>query len=357
MPVLSKIKNRFGGARRISDFLDWQREKRLELNPDFQRGSVWTPAARTFLIDTILRQLPIPKVYLRTRINLANQKLVREVVDGQQRLRAILDFAENKFSLSKRAGEFVGMRYADLSEDQQEIFLGYPLAVDQLVNASTDDVLEVFARLNSYTVSLNGPEKRHAKFQGDFKWAVRAASRRWAELWKKYNILTVRERVRMLDDSLTAEMVGILLEGIKDGGQPKIDALYKKYDKAFDADSIANLDTVLRYFVEHFADGLVGSPLLNPPHLLMLFGALSYILIGIPDGELTPNELVGLQRVMGHDLDRVRDDLQLLGAIIGADNEPLDYIEFWRASRSSTQRIASRRVRFPVYVRALSSTI
>jgi hypothetical protein len=161
----------------------------------------------------------------------------------------------------------------------------------------------------------------------------------------------------MLDDSLTAEMVGILLEGIKDGGQPKIDALYKKYDKAFDADSIANLDTVLRYFVEHFADGLVGSPLLNPPHLLMLFGALSYILIGIPDGELTPNELVGLQRVMGHDLDRVRDDLQLLGAIIGADNEPLDYIEFWRASRSSTQRIASRRVRFPVYVRALSSTI
>ncbi len=206
---------------RISDFLDWHREKRLELSPDFQRGSVWTPAARTFLIDTILRQLPVPKVYLRTRINVATKKSVREVVDGQQRLRAILDFAENKLVLSKRASEFVGKRYSDLSEQQQEAFLSYPIAVDQLVNASIDDVLEVFARLNSYTVSLNDPEKRHAKWQGDFKWAIRASSRKWAAFWEKYKVLTVRERIRMLDDSLTAEMVGILLEGIKDGGQPR----------------------------------------------------------------------------------------------------------------------------------------
>ena len=92
------------------------------------------------------------------------------------------------------------------------------------MNASDDDVLEVFARLNSYMVTLNPPEKRHAKYQGEFKWAIRAASRRWAVLWEKYKVLTVRERVRMLDDSLTAEMVGVLLDGVADGGQPKIDA-------------------------------------------------------------------------------------------------------------------------------------
>src|SRR5665213_3326483 len=192
---------------RISDFLDWHREKRLELNPAFQRGSVWSPPARTFLIDTILRQLPIPKVYLRTKIDVSTKKSIREVVDGQQRLRAILDFSDDKFPLSKRASEFAGLKYSDLAEDKQEVFLGYPIAVDQLVNASTDDVLEVFARLNSYTVTLNGPEKRHAKYQGDFKWAVRAASRRWGHLWENLNVLTTRERVRMLDDSLTAEML------------------------------------------------------------------------------------------------------------------------------------------------------
>ncbi|MGA2001591.1 MAG: DUF262 domain-containing protein [Terriglobales bacterium] len=341
---------------RISDFLDWHRQKRLELNPDFQRGSVWTPAARTFLIDTILRQLPVPKVYLRTKINVATKKSVREVVDGQQRLRAIIDFAENKFSLSKRASEFVGKRYSDLTEEQQEAFLSYPIAVDQLVNASIDDVLEVFARLNSYTVSLNGPEKRHAKWQGDFKWAIRAASRKWASLWEDYKVLTVRERVRMLDDSLTAEMVGILLDGIKDGGQPKIDALYKKYDKVFDTISIKNLDKTLKYFVQNLAERLIDTPLMNPPHLLMLFGGLAHILIGIPPGDLTPGEFAKLPRSMAKDLDRVRDNLLLLGAIVDGDAEPAEpYAEFWKASRSSTQRIASRRVRFPFYVRALSS--
>ena len=76
---------------RISDFVEWHKEKRLNLNPDFQRGSVWSPGARTFLIDTILRQLPVPKVYLRTNIDVATKKTVREVVDGQQRMRAILD--------------------------------------------------------------------------------------------------------------------------------------------------------------------------------------------------------------------------------------------------------------------------
>ena len=73
---------------RISDFLDWHREKRLEINQDFQRGSVWKPAARTFLIDTILRELPVPKVYLRTKIDVVTKKSVREIVDGQQRLKA-----------------------------------------------------------------------------------------------------------------------------------------------------------------------------------------------------------------------------------------------------------------------------
>ena len=86
---------------RISDFIDWRKQKRLNLNPNFQRGSVWSPAARTFLIDTILRQLPIPKVYLRTNIDVTTKQTIREVVDGQQRIRAILDFSDDLFPYQK----------------------------------------------------------------------------------------------------------------------------------------------------------------------------------------------------------------------------------------------------------------
>jgi hypothetical protein len=340
----------------ISDFLDWHREKRLELNPDFQRGSVWTPAARTFLIDTILRQLPVPKVYLRTKIDVSTKHSIREVVDGQQRLRAVIDFAEDKFALSKRASEFAGKKYSDLAEKEQETFLGYPIAVDQLVNASTDDVLEVFARLNSYTVTLNGPEKRHARYQGDFKWAIRAASRRWGHLWEHFSILTTRERVRMLDDSLTAEMVGVLLDGVSDGGQPKIDALYKKYDKQFNSAIIGRLDDVLSFLVDNLASDLIGTPILNSTHLLMLFAAIASVNVGIPQGELTQQEYAMEEKEMLPDLDIVKDNLRTLAAVLDSESQPTSDTlgKFWLASKSSTQRIASRRIRYPMYVKALT---
>jgi hypothetical protein len=343
---------------RISDFVEWHRQKRLDLNPDFQRGSVWSPAARTFLIDTILRQLPVPKVYLRTKIDVVTKHAIREVVDGQQRMRAILDFANDGFALSKRAGEFFGLKYSTMTVEQQEHFLSYPIAVDQLVNATDTDVLEVFARLNSYTVTLNHPEKRHAKFQGDFKWAVRAEAQKWKVLWETYKILTVKQRVRMLDDSLTAEMFGVLLDGVSDGGQVKITALYKKYDPGFDADITTRLDTVLKFFVEHMAEHLIESPLLRPTHFLMLFSALAALLVGIPGNKQVPKvDHIGAKAIMAN-LESAREKLQQLGSIIDSEDEPSrKYVQFWKASRATTQRIASREVRFPFFVRALSPKV
>jgi hypothetical protein len=341
---------------RITDIIDWEKQKALEINTDFQRGSVWKSAARTMLIDTILRQYPIPKIYLRTKINVSTQKAVREIVDGQQRIRAILDFAENKFALTPRAQEFKGMRYSNLSDEQKATFLSYPIAVDQLVNAGDEEVLEVFARLNSYTVSLNGAEKRHAKFQGDFKFAVRDTSKKWADFWKDYDILSTQKRVRMQDDALTAEMIGSLLEGVKDGGDPKIWALYNKFDTNFDAGVITKFDAVLKYLEKNFAESLRSTPLLNPPHLLTLFTAVAFILVGIPNGDLTAAEIQGLPTAMFDDLDRTRENLLLLASLIDTDEEPEQTLSpFWKASHSSTQRIASRRIRFPFYVRALGS--
>jgi hypothetical protein len=49
----------------VNDFLEWESRSQLELNPRFQRGPVWSPAAKSFLIDTMLRGKPIPKIYMR----------------------------------------------------------------------------------------------------------------------------------------------------------------------------------------------------------------------------------------------------------------------------------------------------
>ena len=336
---------------RISDFLEWHKENKLILNPSFQRGSVWPSAARSFLIDTILRELPIPKIYFRTTIDLLTKKSVREVVDGQQRLRAIIEFAADKFVLSKVAKEFRGKKYSTLDPALQGIFLSYPIAVGQLVNATDSDVFEVFARLNSYNVQANEPEKRHAKYQGEFKWTVHEMATKWTVLWETYKIVSTRDRVRMLADSLMAEMFTVLLEGVVDGGQPKIDKIYSKYDKDFDVTVIGKIDEVLGFFVENLAEDLKDTPLCNAPHFLMLFAALAHALKGIPQGEL--EALPDRDPLALTDLQICRDNLAEIGSVIASAEPVGGFEEFWTASRSSTQRIASREKRFPLYYQAL----
>jgi hypothetical protein len=340
---------------RVADFLEWHREKKLTLNPEFQRGSVWTPPARVYLIDTILRELPIPKIYIRTIVDVQTKKSIREVVDGQQRLKAIIDFAEDKIRLTRRAGEFSGLTYSDLDDEQKEIFLSYPLAVGQLLNASDDEVLEIFARLNSYSVQLNAPEKRHARFSGDFKWAVRDASRRWSVLWDTYRIVSVRQRVRMLDDSLMAEMFSVLLKGVTDGGQSRIDRLYEEQEESYgpENDTPDRVSRVLEYFTEHLVEDLVGTILLSAPHFLMLYAALAHALLGIPKGELEEIPNREAQPIL--QLESARSALLTLATVIEAPRPPREYGDFWRASRSSTQRISSRRIRFPVFFRAVTA--
>ncbi|MFZ3078236.1 MAG: DUF262 domain-containing protein [Bellilinea sp.] len=340
---------------RISDFLDWYSEKRLILNPDFQRRSVWTPDARTFLIDTILRQLPIPKIYMRTTIDVLTKKSIREVVDGQQRLRAIIDFSDDKFRLGKRANEFVGLQFSTLNQEQKEVFLSYAIAVDQLLNATDEDVLEVFARLNSYSVSLNDAEKRHARYQGDFKWAVYETSKNWKILWEKLGILSVRQRVRMLDDQLTAEMYGVLLNGVTDGGQPKLNSLYNSYNENFPNEPMITnaINEILIYFTDKFGDALMGTPVLNSPHFLMLFAALAHAIKGIPSGDIKPQDMPIRGDGVLSDIRIAQSNLLKLAAIIESEEPNPGFEEFWKASRSSTQRIASRSIRFPVFYQAL----
>ena len=81
----------------IADFLEWNANNLLDLSPKFQRRSVWTRAAKSFLIDTILRGKPMPKVFLTQ--DLIEKKNVRTVVDGQQRIRTILEFAAGAFTV------------------------------------------------------------------------------------------------------------------------------------------------------------------------------------------------------------------------------------------------------------------
>jgi hypothetical protein len=138
-------------------------QPRINTNPDFQRPAVWTTAQKQLLVDTVLRDYDVPKLYWR---KLAAKPDRYDVVDGQQRLRAIWAFFAGDFKCPKDAEpidgtDIAGCRYEDLPNDLRMRFDVYPLDIVILEETDDDEVREMFIRLQDGT-TLKAQEKRNA---------------------------------------------------------------------------------------------------------------------------------------------------------------------------------------------------
>ena len=103
----------------------------LSLTPKFQRRGVWKPAARSFFVDSLLRGLPVPPIYLRQQQSPERDRVIREVVDGQQRIAAVLDFMEGKYRLSKTLKEsWRGKTFSGLTTAEQDRITTYAFSVE-----------------------------------------------------------------------------------------------------------------------------------------------------------------------------------------------------------------------------------
>ena len=167
------------GKYSVAELVDWYRNRALVVNPEYQRGGgLWPTAAKSYFIDTILRDFPFPKVYFHERIDKSSKKPRREIVDGQQRLSTIVEYADGKFPLGRNARDLEGKRFQDLSDEAQEAFWSYTVSVDVIRNADRNEILQMFRRMNAFTLPLNEAEKRHSEFFGEFKdWVNRALDR------------------------------------------------------------------------------------------------------------------------------------------------------------------------------------
>jgi uncharacterized protein with ParB-like and HNH nuclease domain len=222
----------------INDFLEWSNNKQLELNPKFQRRSVWTDTARSFLMDTIVRGKPIPKVFIRQKINVQTRLSIREVVDGQQRLRTILLYLRDGFVISKKHHPiYGGLYFSQLDQVDEEIqanILSYEISADLLVNLPDSEILDIFSRLNSYSVTLNLQEKINANHFGPFKTLADRVAHTFNDFWVDNKILTDNDILRMGDTTLCADILIAMIEGIK--SKKQIKPFYDKYEDEFNHD-------------------------------------------------------------------------------------------------------------------------
>jgi hypothetical protein len=163
---------------------------RIQLDPDYQRMSdIWTTDKRQGLVDTILNDFDIPKLYLHkfsAPLKKGHHTYDYAIIDGKQRLETMWGFIEGNIALAPEfdffkdptiaAGE---MTYQELGKEYPDLKVQFDSFQLSVVCIETDDiemVEEMFLRLNE-SAPLSAPEKRTA-YGGPMPQAIRRLAQR-----------------------------------------------------------------------------------------------------------------------------------------------------------------------------------
>jgi hypothetical protein len=239
------------GSYAIANLYDWYKQSpsQITLNPKFQRHAVWSTLAKSYLINTVLQGLPLPIFFIRNCTDTQTKKIAREVIDGQQRLRAIFNFIDNGFPLEKVQNEqYGGLYFSQLPDAIQYDILSYELTVNELEGIDDKDVLDIFARLNSYGVKLNNQELLNVKYFGYFKQLAYSLGFTFAKFWERNKLFSNANIMRMKETEFVSDLLVSMLDGVQD--IKSLDKYYQIYDERFDEREVleARFKETIDYF-------------------------------------------------------------------------------------------------------------
>jgi hypothetical protein len=216
----------------ISDLLGFYNAKSLDINPWYQRRSVWSAPQKAYLMNTIFEKKPVPSIYIRQQIDIENEKSLKEVVDGQQRVRTIIEYRADMFA-AKHPNHKGRVKYSQLTSAQKSGLLSTSLSVGYLIGANDQDVIEIFGRINSVSKTLNPMEKLNALFSGDFKQFCLNQAVARLPLWRTTGLFNANEISRMQEVQFMADLIINLIEGLIDYNPAKIKKYFKDFDEEF----------------------------------------------------------------------------------------------------------------------------
>lgn len=215
------------------------KDKRIILDSDFQRESVWKPVQKAELVESILMGLPLPIFYF-------NQDKVGKliVVDGRQRLTALFEFMSDKWGLKglKVLKELNGYKFKDLTPVVQAQIEDYQIQAHVIQPPTPDRIkFDIFDRVNRAGTQLNKQEIRNALYQGystallnkvvetnEFLYATDKAFEKNARMKDKYLVLRFLAFELYFNDKLLIdnkkyiykndidELLGLAMEYIND---------------------------------------------------------------------------------------------------------------------------------------------
>jgi hypothetical protein len=315
----------------IQELLNAHDREELNVSPWYQRRAVWSSAHKSYLINSIFETMPVPTIYIRHTLDLETERTVKEVVDGQQRCRSIIDFKEGEFG-ARHPDHAERVTYSELSSSQRHQFLMAKLPVAYLIGADDSDVIEIFGRLNAVSKTLNAQEKRAAKWSGEFhQFCLREAVER-LPIWRGLNIFTATEISRMSEVQFTAELAMALIGSMSDFSAKRIDDAYQQWDEDF-----PKRDTVRRR-LERIYKAIAS---MNPDAVKETIFSRSpvfYSLVLVLDSMTRLPAKARLEETLAEIDERFNDPRPTA-------ERPEKDLSFVAACTSSTQRIKSRQTR------------
>jgi hypothetical protein len=265
----------------------WDQYKRglLNLNPPYQRLSVWNQPYKEFFIDTVLLNFPAPAIFLHEVIK-ATGVSEYAVVDGKQRLLSIFEFLSDTYPAGERTKlqELRGRYFSTLPDEVKAAFYSYSFTVEYLPNTEAELLNDVFDRINRNVVKLTPQELRHARFDGAF---IKAAER-LAEWLKEFSPdmprITTSARNQMKDVEFVANLLLFLEEGPTSYSTVELDQAFADRDAAWDNEvateenfrRVAN--TINDLLNAPGGQALRGSRLRNQADYYSFFGAINELL-------------------------------------------------------------------------------
>lgn len=341
----------------VSDYCDLLNRNEITVNRDYQRSDkVWPNEARSFLVETVILDYPMPKLSLHQRIDLKTRKTFKEIVDGQQRSMAIVDFYNDRYTLSNKlqTPNLRGRLYSQLEEEDQEKFISYMLSVDLFTNTNESEIREVFRRMNSYTIPLNHEERRHSTFQGEFKWYIYDLTKLYDNTLINIGVFNEKQIARMSDAKLFSDITLALIQGIKTTTASALDNAYKVYDSKFpDADRFEREIQKSIDFIVNMPE-IHKTPLMKPQVIYGLVLAINDVK-NKSNTILDPRYAIIKHREGFTNRGNIASNLTLLAeAISDPSNAPAALEEFIASTSRTTNEIRRRSVVFEWLRKALT---
>ena len=213
-----KVLNHTSDRKLIMELVSHYKQGALNLEPGFQRDSVWKERDRAHLINSILGNYPLPAIFLYRRED--GGQLIYDVIDGKQRLESIFKFMgvlRGRFRAKVKlpgADKEEMIDWPRLSRKRlQHLVTGYAIPTIE-VDGEFTDIVDVFVRINSTGKALTPQEKRHAKYYDSaFLKEAHRVARRFVKSFAKMNILSASDISRMKHLELVAEIMLSMHQG------------------------------------------------------------------------------------------------------------------------------------------------